>query len=130
MNERTRNLHHLSFNKNYHRTGGQRLYRNIGLTAVRMDIDAHNELHHEIPNPPQAPSGRVLQVGLQVLRSMMVDGVQDPLKVISKLIDTYGDLSLDAEDNSTHRLAAAHEEFLIRQYPLVREGRPLYVRTD
>ena len=130
MNERKRNLHHLSFNKNFHKTGQQRLYRNIGLTAVRMDIDSHNELHHEIPNPPQPPSGRTLQVGLQALRSMMVNGVEDPLRVMNRLIDEYGQLSLDAEDRETSRIAAAHEEFLIRQYPFVREGRPLYIRTD
>lgn len=130
MNERTRNLHHLSFNRKFHKTGQQRLYRTMGLTAVRMDIDSHNELHHEIPNPPQPPSGRALQMALYSLRSMMVDGVDDPLRVMNRLIDEYGQLSLNTDDRETSRIAAEHEEFLIRQYPFIREGKPLYIRTD
>jgi len=130
MNERQRNLHHISFEKNQHRTGAQRLYRGMGLMAVRMDIQAHRDLHHEIPRPPLPPTGAVLRLGIDSVRRMMTDGVQDPLRVVNTLIDEYGALAFDADDQKTANEAMRHEQFLIDQYPFIQKGRPRYERTD
>lgn len=130
MNERTRNLHHISFEKNQHRTGLQRLYRTAGIMAVRMDIDAHRELHHQIQRPPLPPTGVVLRLGVDAVKRMMRDGVNDPLQVVETLIDEYGSLSFDAPDQRTAREATRHEQFLIDQYPFIQTGRPRYERTD
>lgn len=130
MNERWRNVHHASFEKNRHKTRAEKYYRTMGLTSFRMDIEPHRELHANNPHPPLPPTGEVLRLGINSLRRMMVDGVQDPLQVVDTLINTYGDLSFDAPDAETAHEAQRHEQFLIDQYPFIQKGRPRYWRTE